>query len=65
MLGGSGGMLPWENFDTNGAILCNVGVPKYVITNRKTNNFKVTKSTTKKHNRHTFHSDQFPDVHVM
>ena len=30
-----------------------------VITNRKTNNFRVTKSTTTKHNRHMFHSDLF------
>ena len=28
-------MLPSENFDKNGAIWCNVGVPKYVITNQK------------------------------
>ena len=51
---------PGEKFDKNGAIWCNVGVPKYVITNRKTNNFKVTKSATTKHNRHMFHSDQLP-----
>ena len=63
--GGSGGMLPRENFDKNGAIWCDVGVPKYVITNRKTNNFKVTESTTTTHNRHMFHPDHFSDVHVM
>ena len=57
-------MLPRENFDKNGAIWCIVGVQKYAITNRKTNNFKVTKSTTK-HNRDMFHSNQFSDVHVM
>ena len=60
MLEGSGGMLSRENLDKKGAIWCNVGIPKYVITNQKTNNFKVTK-----HNRHMFHSDQFLDVHVM
>ena len=43
MLGGSGGMLPRENFDKNGAIWCNLGVPKYAITNLKISNFKVTK----------------------
>ena len=32
MLRGSGGMLPRENFDKNGAIWCNLGVPKNVIT---------------------------------
>ena len=46
MLGGSGGMHPLENFDKNGAIWCNLGVPKYVITILKSNNFKVTKSKT-------------------
>ena len=65
MLGGSRGMLPRENLDKNGAIWCNVGVPKYAITNRKTNNFKVTKSTTTKHNRDMIHSNQFSDVYVM
>ena len=35
-----------------------------LLPNRKTNNFKVTKSTTK-HNRHMFHSDQISDMHVM
>ena len=62
---GPGGMLPREKFDKNGAIWCNVVVPQFAITNRKTNNFKVTESTTTKHNRHMFHSDQFSDVHVM
>ena len=65
MLAGSGGMLPRENFDKNGAIWCNVCIPKYVITNRKTNNFRVAKSTIAKDNRHMFHSDQFSDVHGM
>ena len=35
MLGRSGGMLPRENFDKNGVIWCNVGVPKYVITSKQ------------------------------
>ena len=30
--GRSGGMLPREIFDKNGAIWCNLGVPKYAIT---------------------------------
>ena len=40
MLGGSGGMLPRENFDKNGSVLCNLGVPKYVITILKINTFQ-------------------------
>ena len=40
-------MLPQKVFDKNGVIWCNVGVPKYVITNLKINNFKDNKSTTK------------------
>ena len=46
MLGGSGGMLPREEFDKNGAIWCSLGVLKNEITILKINNFKVTKSTT-------------------
>ena len=41
VLGESGGMLPRENFDKNGAIWCNLGVPKYAITKLKINIFKV------------------------
>ena len=41
-------MLPRENFDKNGAIWCNLGVPKYAITKLKISNFKVNKSTTTK-----------------
>ena len=37
-------MLPRENFDKNGAIWCNLGVPKYAITKLKISNFKVNKS---------------------
>ena len=54
MLGGPGGMLPGENFDKNGAIWCNMGVPKYAITKLKISNFKVNKSTSTKVNRHIF-----------
>ena len=43
-------MLPRENFDKNGAIWCNLGVPKYAITKLKINNFKVKQSTTTKVN---------------
>ena len=39
-------MLPQEIFDKNGAIWCNLGVPKYAITKVKINHFKVNKSTT-------------------
>ena len=45
-------MLPRENFDKNGAICCNMGVPKYAITKLKISNFKVNKSTTTKVNCH-------------
>ena len=41
-------MLPRENFDKNGAIWCNLGVPKYAITKLKINNFKLKQSTTTK-----------------
>ena len=54
MLGGSRGMLPRENFDKNGAIWCNLDLPKYVITYLKISNFKVTKLTTTKLNWHIF-----------
>ena len=43
-------MLARENFDKNGAIWCNLGVPKYAITKLKISNFKVNKSTTTKDN---------------
>ena len=46
VLGGSGDMLPREEFEKNGAIWCNLGVPKSAITKLKFNNFKVYKSTT-------------------
>ena len=70
MLGGSGGaggslgMLPQENFDKNGAMWCNLSVPKYAITKLKINNFKVNKSTTTKVNCHIF-SEINLDVHVI
>ena len=48
--GRSGGMLPREFFDKNGAIWCNLGVQKYAITKVKINHFKVNKSTTTKVN---------------
>ena len=44
--GGPGACSLGENFDKNGAIWCNLGVPKNVITILKINNFKVTTSTT-------------------
>ena len=47
-----GGMLPREIFDKNGAIWCNLGVPKYAITKVKINHFKVNKSTRTKVNCH-------------
>ena len=37
---GLGGMLPRKENDRNGVIWCDLGVPMYVITNLKTNNFK-------------------------
>ena len=57
-------MLPRENFDKNGEIWCNLGVPKYVITILKINNFKVTKSTTTEFNCHIF-SQLNVDVHAI
>ena len=45
-------MLPRENFDKNGAMWCNLSVPKYAITKLKINNFN--KSTTTKVNYHIF-----------
>ena len=63
MLGGSG-MLPWENFDKNSAIWCNLGIPKYVITILKINNFKATKSTTTEFNCHIFSPTNI-DVHAI
>ena len=41
------GHVPVEKNDKNGAIWCNLGVPKYVTTNLKIDNFKDNKSTTK------------------
>ena len=41
MLGGPGGMVPRFFFYKNGAIWCNLGVLKYVITKLNINNFKV------------------------
>ena len=58
MVGGSGGMLPRDNFDKMSAIWCNLDVPKYVFTILKINNFKVTKSTTTELNCHIFLSDE-------
>ena len=55
-------MLPWENLDKNGAIWCNLGVPKYAITKVKINHFKVNKSTTTKVNCH-FPPEVNLDVH--
>ena len=65
MLGGSGGTLPRENFDKNGAIWCNLGVPKYAITKLKISNFKVNKSTTTKVNLPHFFPEVNLDVHVI
>ena len=64
MLGGSGGMLSLENFDKNSAIWCNLGIPKYVITILKINNFKVTKSTTTEFNCYIFFPTNI-DVHAI
>ena len=63
MLGGSGGLLPGENFDKNGVIWCNLGVLKYAITKVKINHFKVNKSTTIKVNCHNS-PEVNVDVHV-
>ena len=57
-------MLPRENFDKNSAIWCNLGIPKYVITILKINDFKVSKSTTTKFNCHIFSPTNI-DVHVI
>ena len=43
MLGVPGVWSPGKK-DKNGAIWCNLGVPKYAITNLKFNNFKDNKS---------------------
>ena len=40
-------MLPRKILDKNGAIWCNLGLPKYVITNLKINNFKEKRKPTK------------------
>ena len=58
-------MLPQENVEKNGAIWCNLGVPKYAITKLKINNFKVNKSRTTKVNRHIFSVRSILDVHVI
>ena len=58
-------MLPRENFDKNGAIWCNLGVPKYAITQLKINNLKVNKSTTTKVICHIFFLRFNLDVHVI
>ena len=34
-------MLPRENFDKNGAMCCNLSVPKYAITKLKINNLRL------------------------
>ena len=57
-------MLPQENFDKNGAIRCNLDVPKYAITKLKISNFKVNKSTTTKVNCHISPAVNL-DVHVI
>ena len=51
-------MLHRENFDKNGAMWCNLSVPKYAITKLKINNLKVNKSPTTKVNSHIFSSGQ-------
>ena len=68
MLEGSGGMLPEENFDKNGAFWCNLGIPKYAITKLKISNFKVNKSTTTKVKTKVdcpFFPEVNVDVHVI
>ena len=57
-------MFPSENFDKNSAIWCNLGIPKYVISILKINNFKVTKSTTTEINCHIFSPTNI-DVHAI
>ena len=54
LLGGSGGMLPGKFFDKNGVMW---GVPNYVITNLKINNYKGEK--TKKISCHISLSDRY------
>ena len=44
MVGGGGTCSPEKILDKNSAIWCNLGVPKYVITNLKIKNFKVNKT---------------------
>ena len=56
-------MLPRENFDKNGGIWCNLGVPKSAITKLKINNFKANKSTTTKVDCHIFPRTINLDVH--
>ena len=59
-------MLSRENFDKNGAIWCNLGVPKYAITKLKISNFKVNKKlTATKVNCHIFFPEVNLDVHVI
>ena len=57
-------MLARKKFDKNGAIWCNLGVPKYAITKLKINNFKVIKSITTKVNCHFFPEINL-DIHVI
>ena len=63
MLGGSGGMVNRNKNDKNGAIWCNLGVPKYVIIKIKNHNFKRNKSNTTKLEC-IFSSPINEDVHV-
>ena len=58
-------MLPLENLDKNGAIWCNLGVPKSAITKLKISTFKVNKSITTKVNCHIFFPEVNLDVHVI
>ena len=46
------------SFDKNGAIWCNLGIPKNVNAILRINNFKVTKSTTTELNCNIFLSDE-------
>ena len=64
MLGGPGGMLPRENFDKNGAMWCNLSVPKYATTKLKINNFKVINQQQQKLIAISFPEVNL-DVHVI
>ena len=63
MLGGPEACSPGNYLVKNGAIWCNLGVPKYVITDLKINNFKGNKSTATKFNSDIFSPINL-DVHV-